>query len=266
MSEVQLLPGLHKQTKDENDFPLGALSVIPDLSEVHPLGLKPRKILNQLADGNDDFCTAYAIAGGLSNTEGADLFPDFQMASSLDLSPSTWGQDLRAAMAAPTKNGIAETHPMLPKSQRKQFSYYDSYKKDAMLHKQGSYFKTSGPYEPVDNVRAWLFKYRSPVFLGVEWGWQLNQYELSGTPAGFGHCVYAVDSTEDGRLIAVNSAGYGAGQQGMHLISRETANRYIMDYGAYMFQDLNREEAQAAVDMYRSDSNWLCKIVIRLFS
>lgn len=256
--------GLTPLTKDDRDFPLGALGPIPSLDDVKPTGLQPRKILNQIADGNDDFCTSYAIAGALGITEEADLFPDFQMAASLDLNPSQWGQELRPAMKATTIYGIPNDQQKLPVDKRKDFSQYEQYKKEARYHKQKTYFKTSGKYEPADNVIAWLSAYKRPVILGVNWGWSLQDIELTGTPDGFGHCIYAIDFTPDRKWIkVVNSAGETAGDKGTHLLSRETANEFILKYGSYMHVDITKEEAQASVEMYRSSPSWWWKILTR---
>ena len=257
--------------EDPRDFPLGALSAIPDLSEVKPLGIRPPNIYNQISDGNDDFCSAYAVCGALERDEGIALSPEFQFASSKEISgdPENWGQDLRSAMKAPLVHGIAERRDILvpqnPTDRRYFKNYVDEVKKRAQLHKQRTYFKTSGPYSPVDNVRSWIWKYQKPAILGVSWGWNLSDYELKGTPDGFGHAVYAVDFDDEGNLLVVNSAGRGAGRDGMHILSRDTANEYITKYGAYMHQDVSKEEAQMAVDMYRSGAPWWRKLFIRLF-
>lgn len=259
-----LKAGLKPLSEDKRDFPLGALGAIPSLEDVKPTGLSPRKILNQIADGNDDFCTSYAVAGALSITEETDLFPDFQMAASLELNPSEWGQELRPAMKATTIYGIPNDQKKLPKEQRKDFSQYTQFKKEALYHKQKTYFKTSGKYDPADNVIAWLSAYKHPIIMGVNWGWSLQDRELTGFPDGFGHCIYAIDFTPDRKWIkVVNSAGIEAGDNGIHMLSRETANDSILKFGAYMHVDVTKEEAQASVEMYRSNTSWWWKILTR---
>lgn len=264
--------GLRELLKDDRDYALGALGAIPLLSDIKPTGLVPRKIYNQIADGNDDHCSAYAIAGALSIKENADLFPAFQFAASKAISgdPDAWGQDLRSAMKATVTYGIPEESDITDEDkliapERRLFKNYEKLKFRALFHKQKTFFKTSGPYEPFDNVRAWMSKYQQPVILGVNFGWPISQYVLSGTPDGFGHALYAIDFTND-HLIVVNSAGTEAGQNGIHLLPRATANEYITKYGAFMHQDVTKEEATAAMDMYRSGSPWWVKLWKRLIT
>lgn len=266
---------LRELVKDSDDFALGALSAIPDLKEVKPIGLKPLTIKDQIRDLNDDFCSGYAVAGSLEIMEGVELYAPFSFAASKVISGGVekWGQDLRSAMDAPRKYGIPEVQDLndavraLNPSERRQFSNYAPLYQKARFHSQKTYFKTSGPYDPVDNVRAWIFKNKRPAVLGVKFGWQLTDYELNGTPDGYGHAMYAIDTTEDGRLVIVNSAGLEAGREGVHILSRETANEYIMKYGCYQHMDVSLEEARAAMDLYRSSNMpWWKKIIIRLFT
>lgn len=258
--------GLKPLPRDPRDYPLGAISSIPKLEDIKPLGVKPVTILNQIADGNDDFCSAYALCGALEPFEG-QLSPEFQFAASKDISgdPLGWGQNLRDAMSSATSIGISErsktTIPLNPTDRRYFKNYSDENKKQAQLHRQQTYFKTSGNYEPVDNVRAWIYKLKRPVVLGVVWGWDLSDYELNGVPTqGFGHAIYAIDFTQDGRLVVVNSAGMGAGKNGTHLLSREAANEFIGQYGAYMTLDYSPEAAQALVNVYRKNKPWYWKL------
>ena len=136
----------------------------------------------------------------------------------------------------------------------------------AGAHKQKSYFKVVGQFDPFDNLRASLFLYKRPAVLGLIWGWPLTQVFLQGTPsAGFGHAITAIGyDRKNGEdfLIIQNSYGLQAGDKGRHYLSRETYNTYYEMFGCFMFIDLPPDEAKFHNKWKLPlKYNWIAKIV-----
>lgn len=262
--------GLLPLPKDERDYQLGALIKWPKLSELPvKFSVEPISIKNQLEDGNEDFCGACAGTGMIEPKEGMELFYPYLFAAAKKISggdPDNWGTDLRSIGKALQKYGVPETKDVpeiiknLSLEDRRRLERYSGLQMHALDHRAKSYFFVKGPYDPYDDARAalWYFRAnRQQILFGVNWGWSLDQYELTGTPDGFGHAMWLA-GWDEGGVIAVNSAGKEAGRDGKHLISRETFNKYASDFGMLMVVDLSPDEAKYYVDNGVSlDDNWI---------
>ena len=246
--------------KDDRDLMVGAFYVLPSLAELPPsfsLG-EPMWIGDQNAEDNSDFCSAYATCGMSMYQEGEPLSPPFSFAASKELSEDkdTWGQDLRTACKAHQKYGALaqgdtpEGVFVLSPTQRRDFSLYPAEaKNDALKHCKQSYWKVTGFYDAYDDVRATLWKFqeeKTPILIGVKWGWQLSQYKLDTVKDGFGHAIYVIGWNEEG-LLVVNSAGKHAGRGGVHVMTREVINEFIPVFGAFAFTDMPSDEAKLSV-------------------
>ena len=109
-----------------------------------------------------------------------------------------------------------------------------------------SFINISGQYDFYDNIRASLFRFQTPVVLGLFWSWQLSEYVLNGTKDGFGHAVVAIGWNDKG-LIIQNSAGLEAGQNGEHILPRAETNYFVSIYGAYTFIDFSPDEIREVI-------------------
>lgn len=267
-----LSKGLRPLPDDHRDFHLGAIIELPALADLPAtFSLGTPIIGDQLADGNQDFCSAYATNGMSSFQEGVELEPGFTFAAGKSLSgdPDAWGQDLRTAFAAHQKVGAIDkasynSGVLEPQSRRRLTSYPQAVAAAASAHQKQSYFAVKGPYTPFDNIKATLYAYRAEsraVGFGIEFGWPLEQYLLDTLPKeGFGHAVYAFGWDETGLLIA-NSAGLSAGRNGVHSIAREVVNHFVPKYGAFLFVDMPKDQAQAAMQAWQKQQSPFIRLV-----
>ncbi len=261
MRNLELQGGLQPTTEDSRDLNLGAIINWPKLEEL-PMEffIEPLSIKNQMADGNPDFCGSCAGTGMIEPKEGAELFYPFLFAAAKYESgqdPQSFGLPLRAVLKALQKWGVPEMRNVpdevrnLDGEARRVFNNYpEVLREGAKLHCIGSYFAIKGPYDAYDNARAAMWAFRSEKqasILGVDWGWPLEMFELTGTPDGFGHALWHGGWYEHG-IALVNSAGKEAGHEGKHSMSRETFNAFADKYGLYMVVDLPLEIARQMND------------------
>lgn len=236
---------------DERDINVGSLVDLPKLSDLpKAFWLDPLEVKNQIADGNEDFCAAYASCSISELQEGVLLDPEFSFAASKFLTndPQAWGQDLRQVMRAHVKFGAlskADKIALEPQKRRYFESFPEELQARALYHLKASFVAITGPYDTFDNIRATIYKFRNEkrgVVVGVKFGWPLSKFLLGGKPAnGFGHAMAVLGWDEEG-LITLNSAGVRAGDKGFHRLTRETTNHFVKTYGAYMFLDVPAED------------------------
>ena len=260
------LGGLTLLPPDERDLKVGSFVTLPKLQDLpKKFSLTPLTIKDQNADDNGDFCSAYGTCGASEIQEGVPLYPEFSFAASKFLSgePEGWGQNARSAVAGHVRFGASDIPaPVLTPKERRYFSNYpEEYKKKALTHIKESYVKVTGPYDSYDDIRATIWKFRKEkraVVFGLNWSWNLDDYYLTGTSEeGFGHMIYCIGWDEKG-LICVNSAGKGAGRDGLHCISKETINHFVPKYGAFMFIDVSPEQIKYMIENnIKLEDNWL---------
>ncbi len=269
--------GLKFLSHDDRDFKLGALIKWPKLNELpREYQVKPLSIKNQLADGNDDFCAACAGSGMIEPKEEAELFYPFLFAAAKyegkdDV--NSFGLELRSVGKALVRWGVPELKDVpdevknLTPDQRRVFNNYITHQelvRSADKHRAKTFFFINGPYDAYDNARAaqhYFRKSKQHLMMGVEWGWQLNDYTLTGFPHGFGHALWVNGWDNDG-ITVVNSAGSEAGKSGVHKITRETFNKYANDYGLMMVVDISREEAEYRLNNnLKLNENWAISMV-----
>lgn len=269
-----IVAGLREKVADERDFKLGQIVKLPELSELPPVfDLGDAFIKDQIQDGNDDFCSAYMTTGISEFQEGVQLDPVYSFAASKSLSgdPSSWGQDLRTAMASHVKLGglalqdePANFSQNLTPEQRREFGSFPQQLRDkAMKHQKKTYVDVTGQYDPYDDIRASIWAFRAQkraVGSGVRFGWDLGRYVLDSIPSGgFGHAMYikgwGVENGVEG-LVYVNSAGLSAGRNGLHLVPRSTVNEFADKYGAMMYIDMAKEEALACIQQNTAPTPW----------
>ncbi len=257
--ENKLQAGLKERTGDERDFRLGQiirwpkLEDLPDSYKIEPLSIK-----DQSADGNGDFCTAYALAGMIEPKEETILWPDYLFAAGKHESgedPDSWGLQLRdigkglVKWGVPAEASVDDNTRKLTPHQRRQLKYYPaSLREVASKHRAKSFFFVVGsPYDSFDTARAALWYFRDKkqlIMFGVRFGWSLDQYILDGIPkGGYGHAMY-LDGWNKDFLIAVNSAGNKAGRNGEHLITRQVFNHFADQFGQMMTPDIDIDDVR----------------------
>lgn len=254
--------GLNRLPPDPRDFKLGEIINLPELStlpETFSLGVPT--ILNQLEDGNNDYCSAYSTCGGAKFEDNVDFYPPFVFAASKDETkdPESFGQNMRDILSAWCDYGCAplvsipDSVKHLTQDQRRYFSNYpDDLKRTAQTYLKKTFFTVTGQYDLYDNIRATLYYYsqqnkKQPIYLGLTWHWDLSQYILDiVSDSGTGHMMYIIGWDKDG-LEIVNSAGIEAGKNGEHRIEREAVNYYGSEYGCMTLVDMSPAEAQDAI-------------------
>ena len=267
MSELK--GGLNPLSKDSNDLVLGAIFDLPELHEIpESYSLPTLSTKNQVADGNDDFCASCAGTVAKEVQENEVLYYPYLFAAAKFESgadPDSWGLSLRDVGQAVRKWGIPKLSEVPPEvlaltfEQRRQFENYPEWLKVlAKGQAARNFFFVKGKYDSFDDFKVALWAFRDARRLGifgVLYGWPLYQYELTGTPDGFGHALTAIGYEKDW-IIVQNSAGENVGMNGKHKINRETFNKYADEYGVMMFVDLpdhlDREEASKISEEFRA--------------
>lgn len=240
-------PGLRELKKDDRDFKTGALTRLPPLSElpkefkIQTLGVKDQ--------GGTDFCSAFASTLVSETQEGIELSPEWHFAKSKELTNDLedWGQDLRSAMKVSVKYGDLPQSEAPYSLKDKDPDFLRDIKNWAVPlekvigQRKKSFIKIEGQYDCYDDIRASLYKFKTPIVIGVNWSWSLTDYFLNGFGDGFGHAITVIGYNEQG-LILQNSIGITAGMNGEHIISREAVNHFVDKYGAFTFIDFSTEE------------------------
>jgi hypothetical protein len=148
---------------------------------------------------------------------------------------------------------------------------YDGY---ALEHKQRTFFAVhEGPYDTFDNIRAalWLFRdKKNSVLAGsywyVEWGNPAGgvipkSYNRNfGQPQAHAFKVRITQKMLNGEpyLAIQQSYGPAIGDHGTQYFPREVVNREWKDFGAFMFVDMDPEEARQA------QLSWMQKLLASL--
>jgi hypothetical protein len=258
--------GLKPTPDDPRDYKLGALYTLPKLSELPERFVLPYRVKHQ---GDSDFCSAYTSCAMSETQEGVELEPSWSFAISKVLSDDAeeWGQDIRTALKAHVKFGSLAVKDVPPSMEyktptiRRYIRNWPPLQEKALPHKKQTFFKVSGPYDHYDNIRAAIYKFKTAVGTGVEFGWPLDQVILDNMAGGQGHAM-AVVGFEPRGLIYLNSFGEQAGDNGVHYVTRDVVNWYVNKYGAYMFTDISREEAEYYLQNgIRMKDNWLVQLI-----
>lgn len=244
--------GLKPKTQDERDFKLGSVYDLPSLKSLPRKFLLPKvKIKNQR---QSDFCAAFASCTISELQEGVELAPEwlFAVAKSIEGGdPDSFGLELRSVCKAHQKHGCIEAKDSPYSLENKPASFLrrienwpDLYDK-AIVHKKGSYFDVKGPYDSFDDIRASIFKFKSGVLIGVVWSWDKSKaYIDEASDEGEGHALAVALGWDGDYLVVQNSWGKDTGKDGYHYIHRNVINKFVGMYGAYMFSDISKEEAE----------------------
>ena len=278
----ELKAGLRRLTEDNNDLLTGAIFSLPELSEIpESYSISTLSIKDQVADGNTDFCASAAGAVTKEVQENDVLYYPYLFAAAKFESgqdPDSWGLSLRDMGQAMRKWGIPKMSQVpdevkaLTFEQRRRFENYPDWLKVlAKGQAARNFFFVKGKYDSFDDFKVSLWAFRNEKRLGifgVLYGWPLYQYELTGTPEGFGHALTAIGYEKDW-IIVQNSAGEGTGMQGKHKIGRETFNKYADQYGVIMFvdlpEDMDREEASKLSEQFKKGKRFFEKPAIKSF-
>ena len=274
MKQGGLLPPTHDRKKD---FQFGQIFSVPKLSELPTeFILEGWKIKHQ---GDTDYCTAFSSCGASELQEGVELSPEWAFAKSKDISgdPEAFGQTLQNALKVHTKFGAIEQTESPYSLADKGDSFlrvYLNWPKDleqkALKHKKQTYISVTGPYDPFDDARACLYKFKDEkraILIGVIFSWDLKQkiFDTYNTQ-GFGHAMSVVGyKVIDGKqyLVIANSYGKESGDNGYHYMTREVYNYFADIYGAYMVVDMPREDIENMINKGIKEGDTLADKIIK---
>lgn len=248
--------GLRPLPKDENDFNLGAVRDLPrveDLPEEYTVG--DPFIRDQ---GNTDFCTGFASSLASSFQEEVPLSAEYAFALAKEEDKESWGLDLRTIVKSHVKKGTVKLSDAPYSLENKPDTFLrdiDNWPPElrqlAQEHRKKSFWTPAGGYDAFDNIRVSMYGSRhekSAPIIGLVWGWPLTQVRMKDpVTQGFGHCMCVIGWTvldNEPYLKVANSAGKSAGDNGTHYMSRDVINANIEKYGAFLFTDITREEAE----------------------
>lgn len=252
--------GLQDLTPDDRDFQLGGFDTLPTILPEE--FILPYNVKDQTST---DWCSAFATCAASEVQEEIELEPGYSFAASKELTgdPDTWGQNLRDACKAHQKYGALPRENMterlykLPLKERRYWEHWKTLLPLALMHKKKSYFRVTGPNDDYDNIKASIYKYKTPVVTGITFGYPITQTHLEKVKDGFGHAMAIVGWTPT-HLIILNSYGTKAGDKGVHYISREVVNHHASRFGAFTFLDVDPED----VNKKRS---WLYTFLKRIY-
>jgi hypothetical protein len=245
--------GLKELREDTRDLKLGAYKTLPNLSDLPKSYRLPFFVKNQ---GDTDWCTAFATCSVSEVQEEVYLEPAYTFAATKYLSggANEWGADLREACKAHQKLGALDINDVPPEfktipdeQKRLWFGVWSTVQDKAYKHRKASYFRITGQYDHFDNIRASLFLYQTPIAIGIQFGYPLQQTLLGKISEGFGHAMTVIGFDEQ-HLIVGNSYGTSTGDNGVHYITREVINHWIGKYGAFTFLDISPEEARKSMN------------------
>jgi len=253
--------GLLPLPKDNRDFSFGKAFGTIDLKEIPAnfVVAEPLKIEDQK---ETDFCAGEASSSVSEDQEGVDLCPLYAFAKIKQIMGDWrgWGADLRSTCKAAVKFGFIkkEDSPFTLEKERDFLANWQNWPKAlddyALEHRKKSYFKPDGYPETFDSFRAALWQNREvkrSVLTGVRWrsDWESAKRGIipnfPSTPL-FGHALKIFgqkDIMGEPYLMAQLSNGRGIGDFGIFYFSREVINRDFT-YGAYLFEDMDSEEAK----------------------
>lgn len=253
--------GLQVTQKDERDFNLGGVFGYVDIKKVPVTDFVVAEPLIIKDQGDTDYCSSYALTAVSEDQEGVQLSPHFQFFATKQISgnPDAWGADLRSACKSAKDFGsIPSTEVKMSGVSRDGIldskSWPDVILQRAKLYRKGSYFKVDGPYDLFDNIRCALWKHKekkNTILTGIKWRYDwINCKDgiiREANGEGFGHAfkIFGQKVIENEIfLMAQLSNGTGVGDKGIFYLSREIVNKEIEPYGAYMLDDISREEAE----------------------
>lgn len=250
--------GLLQLPKDNRDFSFGKAFGTIDLKEIpnNFVVAEPLKIENQ---GGTDFCTGYASSSVSEDQEGVDLCPLYAFAKIMQVRGDwmVWGSDLRSACKAAVRFGFIkkDDSPFTLKEGRNFLANWNNWPKEmdkkAEVYRKKSYFRVNDSF---DAFRSALWQnrgHRCSIITGTRWrsGWtEAKGGIIFDFPSRFqfAHALKIYGQKEiDGQLylMAQLSNGEGIGDRGTFYFSREVINRDFT-YGAYMFHDIDPDEAK----------------------
>lgn len=278
MSKLEKGGGLLPLPADDRDFSLGGVFGTIDIDEVPKEDFDVCPNIEIKDQHNTDFCTAFSVCLASEFQENDKLNPYYQYALTKEISGrpiESWGANLRDACSSAVKVGSVTEEDGLsyPENSRDYIAdirnWPESLKDKAFFYRKKTYFKVDGPYDFFDNIRAALWQFRNEsraVLLGVLWqgGWTRSEGgvipEKMGTPK-YGHAITAVgQKVIEGKvyLKIANSWGTKVGDNGYFYFPREVINRDFELFGAFMFQDVPKDEAQVkSVDLHKEISRLL---------
>lgn len=257
--------GLQEKIQDTRDLSLGSIFGVPKLKTVpetdfivsYPKYMKDQK--------DTDFCTACAVTAASEDQEDIELSFEFQFAAMCKLKGrfDEWGCDLRTAMKSATKIGSIpkEKAPFNIQNMAVDRDFVANWKnwpseiwEEASTHRKDTYYDVDGPYDFFDNIRAALWNHRfeeRTIVTGATWrkswinapgGIIPTEYESNG----FGHAfkVFGQKNINGNLYLCAQLSNGDVGDNGIYYFSREVVNKEFSKFGAYMFKDLSREQAE----------------------
>ena len=258
--------GLLPKTEDERDINVGAIVVLPKLSELpDEYQVASSYIYDQ---GPTDTCAGCASAKISSLQEGWKLDPLFtwMMARQIaNMKPDDWGVELRPMASAHVKVGALKLSeaPYTVNDDPKVWRDITNWNvaallKQSILHKKSSYVWVTpsdgliAGYDMFDTLRATQWKFRNntnsegkkvgiAIVIGTHWSYPANEPDIvNWKEGGFGHAHVFSGWTKRGaeiRCVDINSWGEGVGDKGKFYISREVINKEVPIFGAFFFHD-----------------------------
>ena len=266
--------GFHPLKPDERDLHLGD---VIDLPKVVPDFILDGGWANNHTQEEDD-CSAFAVCLAREMREMVELDREYQFACMKDLvgDPTSFGGDLRDALSVPVKIGNLPFSARPSELNGKPLSYLRYIANWGIVaslmalcypHRAKSYtfVKPTQGMDAFDTIAAtqyyWLLKgEKRPVVFGTWWDWPLSQYVIDKwTGSGSGHAMsYRGKQTVNGVAYLVVQQNYGpsAGQNGLHLFSREVVNASEAIFGCGMFTSFTPDEIRTMMQNgYKLDNN-----------
>lgn len=275
--------GLKPKTHDSRDYKLGIVFKLPALSELpSSLTIGLPEVRNQR---ESDFCAAFASSSCSTIQEFAELCPEWIFAATKGMlnDVTSYGLELRDVCKGHALFGCIERAESPFSVDNKPVDFLRNIKnwppdlfQKALKHKKGSYFSVedvSNGYDHYDNIRRAMYYFRNEncaLIFGTLWGWDIAQQVMtSPCQQGSGHALLGIGYDIQGIYVQNSYGTENVGLCGRHYFSREVVNASVEMYGAYMFHDMTKEDAQYfTVNNMKVTDNWfvqIVKIILNIF-
>lgn len=249
---------------------LGALVTLPDvktLPTTFKLDIPDDWILTQV----EDDCAGHATSLASSYQEGVRLEPDFTWVMAREIQhmkPDEWGLQLRDAMHAHVKIGAIQLKDKPYDTFTKEWRSVAKWNVSELLkksvhHKKGSFtsIEQSQGMDMYDTIKASLYKFKTPIVIGLRWPYGTEANIDKWIDGGYGHAVTVIGWTETG-LIIVNSWGLYVGDLGRFYFPRDIINKEVPRFGAGVFIDETPEKLREYVaNGIKLDTPWIVNII-----
>lgn len=261
---------LKELPEDNRDFAVGSIFRLIDIKNVPNIDFRIASNFIIKDQKDSDLCPAFSTTSASEIQEGIELSPEYQFALMKHLSGDDykeWGADLRQACKSLVSVGSLPRHlsPFSLETNGRNFvANYDNWEafeknnlSEIKKYAKESFISIIGVNSHFNNIRIalWQFKEeRRAIVVGAKWrsSWTeakngIIEDKDYKNEDGFGHAFIIIgQKIIDNKIYleAQLSNGKEIGSNGLFYFPENIVNSEFKKYGAFMFNDLPKEDAK----------------------